>query len=528
MMARHAPLEDTDMSEEDTKRLATSAADVVTYPILTREIDSDLGGPSRAGALNGGALNHTAQQTLRDLLGWRYRSEDAAGFTAALSKAFTARQVDGYTHWDWKPQSFSLQADLGAVTGAQASIHAQARTTIDQVLPLLDALEPLRVDVDKEDSEAIRSIVRASLREIVDELALKSGPRVQRVDLYFEGMLGDAGSGDGKSVDADSVDGQLGQLRERFGLLAERVNTVDEERNLTNFIVIVDQLHSLRQAWLARRGFFSRNLYSVRQPFLGTQLVQLAEILDVIVEQVQECCAGMDSVFFGAAERQATLLRLPPHPPITVAELMSWIESFATGEGRRLLQDSGKDGVVAFHDTIEPLARLARAAVVAASGDVGEGSKWSAPAAFRTRRVAVLLDCLALHLETAAQRAGEIQLSERMPHFVFEWALSPRKDGYLVRRWPVQGLCAAEEQIVRVDESREQIVQAALVDCNDRIVKEADDVRHGRDPVFDLRGKDWGLYDLLLEFGTGRIVRVRKAVQVHKHPDAAGSGGKKD
>lgn len=421
---------------EDSKAFFTRVEEAVAaYPILTREVDSDLGTKPTGAALNGGSLNRVAQQTLRDLLGWRYRSNDVPGFTAALSKAFTPKHADGYVQWEWKPQSFSLQADLGAITGAQASIHAQARATVDHVLPLLDALKPLRADVDAEDSESIRSIIRSALQEIVNELAARSGPRVQRIDGYIHGLLGRS-----PAPDAARVGGYLGQLRDRFGLLSSRVNTVEEERNLTNFIVLVDQLISLAISWKSKRTFFTRARSPLFEPFLGTQLVQLAEVLDVIVEQVHETYAGMNSVFLGAAERQATTLRLPigdATPPeevaITVAELLSWVESFATTEGRELLQNGGKDGVVAFHDTLEPIAQLLLAAYRLSNAAKTDDTPYS----FHSRRVSILLEALALHTNAAVQLASQIQGRNEMPCWIRSWLNGEHCDAlYQFRRAP--------------------------------------------------------------------------------------------
>jgi hypothetical protein len=156
-----------------------------------------------------------------------------------------------------------------------------------------------------------------------------------------------------------------------------------------------------------------------------------------------------------------------------------------------------------------------------------DDGKSSTPSAFRARRVAVLLEGLALHLQTAAQRAGEIQPSESMPQFVVRWAKSSRKEAYLVRRWPVQHVFADDNQVVRVDEGKEKIVRAALINRDDRIEAETESCKHGQDLVFDLRDKECVRYDLLLEFATRRIVRVIHAVQVDE-PAGAGPGGRKD
>ena len=135
-------------------------------------------------------------------------------------------------------------------------------------------------------------------------------------------------------------------MRHRFGLVRARVNTITEEQNLTNFLILVDYVNSLYQSWNSKRGFFD----GTEEPFLGTQLVLLSEILDAILEQLQETYDAMDSVFFGPAERQTTEIDLGPgRGSMTVTEILSWVENFAAVEGRQLIQEGGKDGVVVFN-----------------------------------------------------------------------------------------------------------------------------------------------------------------------------------
>ena len=98
--------------------------------------------------------------------------------------------------------------------GAQASIYQRAKVALDQSLPLLDGLYSLLPDSDPEDTGAIRAIIRFELSELVSELGVEGGPRVQRVDELFASLLGD----DPDLTDPEQVGGQLNLLRERLGL----------------------------------------------------------------------------------------------------------------------------------------------------------------------------------------------------------------------------------------------------------------------------------------------------------------------
>jgi hypothetical protein len=381
------------MSKEQLKELSNRVEEAVAFPLLTYDTSRPRGKP------NGGSTASTtsiAQQTVRNVLGWRYRDDDARGFTAALGKAFTLTQVEGHTEAIWNPQSFTLQADLGAVTGAAASILKQAKNAVEQALPLLDGLTALRPDIDVGNAEAIRSLVRSELNTLVDELGQTAGPRVQRTQLFFVQLLGQR-----ETVDPEQVEGYLGQLRDRFGLERRRVNTVNDELNFTNYLILVDYVIGLRRSFQNKAQYFVRG--SDTEPFLGTQLVLLSQSLEVILEQVQETYDGMDSVFFGAAERQTTVLALDGQPPITVSELLSWVETFSAIEGRRLIEEGGKDGVVSFRQSANVLAELVKGAATHSAKSANNPTR-----AFHSKRVAVMLDGLAAQIHAAHGLASQI------------------------------------------------------------------------------------------------------------------------
>jgi len=160
--------------------------------------------------------------------------------------------------------------------------------------------------------------------------------------------------------DPEHVKGQLGELAKRFGLKRSRVLTVDEEQNFTNFLILVDYTNSLSQTWEAQKKFFARN--GTAEKFLGTQLVRLSQALAVIVESVHEAYESMDSVFFGADEREVAVLAFADHQPITVAELLNWVEQFAGVDAPQMIEDSGKDGVITVSQTLSKMAVLLKLA----------------------------------------------------------------------------------------------------------------------------------------------------------------------
>jgi hypothetical protein len=219
--------------------------DILAFPVLTREVGTTAPSASPAGApgATGAApIAKVIENALRNVLGWRPRM-DSNAFLAALNQSFTCTEVEGKMECQWTPRGAALgvQADLGGVTGAQASLYARARNTLDQVLPLLDGLRPLRSESDPEDTQSMRAIIRSEIVELVNELGILGGPRIPRVNQLFRLLMGidpedPAAIGAQRTAlqDPEKVGGQLSVLQERFGLTRDRVNTPAEEQTLTN------------------------------------------------------------------------------------------------------------------------------------------------------------------------------------------------------------------------------------------------------------------------------------------------------
>jgi hypothetical protein len=338
-------------------------------------------------------LEQIVEGSLREVLAWRPRTTDVKGFAAALKQAFTEEEVDGRSRWKWTPRSYSVQADMGAVTGAQASIYARARAALDQSVPLIEGLYPLRADADDEDMEAIRALVESQLTELTDELGVVGGPRILRVEGLFDTLLGQNFGSD----EPDDAEGLLGVMRERFGLERPQVNTITEEQNLTNFRIIVDHAIGLKRSWNTLKHYFDRRGTDV---FLGTQLVLLSRSLGVIAESVQELYFKMDSVWLGEAERQTVVL----NSRLTIAELLSWVERFASEEAPRIIREAGKDGVIAFQPTLRQLRNLVQRALEQSREDANNPQ-----AGFHHERVRKGLGELKLHLDEAVRLTGQIR-----------------------------------------------------------------------------------------------------------------------
>jgi hypothetical protein len=355
------------------------------FPLLTTE------GAVRGGAQPTAATDQTPTVTevIRDVLSWRPRRQDTKAFTAALDASFQLYMVEGHVEARYVPRGYAVQADLGGVTGGQASLYTRAKTSHVEITRILDALKPLRPDADPEDCEAYRALVRDSVRQIVSELGIPGGPRVELVDSAFAVLTGQQFGGQpgfsigtppgglaDKVVDAggsrtqtplalpgttvDDIPGQLGALRDRFGLTDDNVNTVDEEKIRTAFLTLVDLIVDLQRSWQDQRVAFGSD---VGRGFLGTELVLINRLMAASVEQVDELEAVLGSALVSSAERQTIVLN--SRTRLTLDGLLTWTRTFLAEDGPRIARDTGRDGLTtSFTPTVLALLQAVRTTLV--------------------------------------------------------------------------------------------------------------------------------------------------------------------
>lgn len=344
-----------------------------SYPILTEELGyppspaANGGGTVSGsnGSTQGGSLGPTVNKALQAVLGWKIKPDDATGFLGALTQSFQLKTVEGAVVSTWTPRSYVVQTDLsGGVTGAQASIYTMAKTISDQLLPLVDGLYPLIPASDAETVDALKQLVRSQVTNLTNEFGYLGGPRVMRVQQYFQMLFGitltltlapphpatkqpatvnisgknpphgspllkmfqngippnnpthDPFTGSNNDPDwpglywtnPDTVLGSLGDLRDALGLSElvkpSYINTITDEQNVTNFRIVVDYANSLLNGWQNSIRFFAgRNSH-----FLGTQLVIISRQLGVVSETVDEVRFVLESVFIGPSQRETLMV----------------------------------------------------------------------------------------------------------------------------------------------------------------------------------------------------------------------------
>ena len=445
---------------------------IPSFPILTEEVGyppSPLAGGatsansrSGGGSANGygggggrGGLGPMVTRALQDVLGWKIKSNDSAGFLGALNQSFTLKESEGTVVSTWTPRSYAVQSDLsGGISGAQASLYTMAKTMLDQLLPLIDGLYALDPSANTEDTAALKQLVNSQLMNLTAEMGYLGGPRVMRVHQYLQMLLGvrlelrqtphptrlvieKRHPPRGSPLDQrfqlgawppvhhywanpDLVLGSLGNLRDMLGLFElvdvrnRFINTVADEQNVTNFRVIVDYVNSVLNAWSNSIQFFA----GANSRFLGTQLVIISRQLGVVSEAIDEVRFVLDSVFIGPAQRETTQIIFtglaPPMiadlPPIFLEDLLQWAQNFVGAEAQEVIQNGGKLGLGEdFMASVEQLYVQTYGLYLFAQGQ--------APAPLGTARVQQALYKLVSQLKELFQLTQSIELPYVAPRY---------------------------------------------------------------------------------------------------------------
>jgi hypothetical protein len=395
-------------------------------------------------------------RALQDVLGWKIKSNDSAGFLGALNQSFTLKESEGTVVSTWTPRSYAVQSDLsGGISGAQASLYTMSKTMLDQLLPLIDGLYALDPSANSEDTAALKQLVTSQLMNLTAEMGYLGGPRVMRVHQYLQMLLGvrlelrksqhplrlgieKRHPPRGSPLDQrfplgawppaheheywaspDLVLGSLGNLRDMLGLFElvdvknRFINTVADEQNVTNFRVIVDYVNSILNAWSNSIQFFA----GVSSRFLGTQLVIISRQLGVVSEAIDEVRFVLDSVFIGPAQRETTQIiftglvdPIGDLPPIFLEDLLQWAQNFVGAEAQDVIQNGGKLGLGEdFMASVEQLYVQTYGLYLFAQGQ--------APAPLGTARVQQALYKLVSQLQELFQLTQSIELPYVAPRY---------------------------------------------------------------------------------------------------------------
>jgi hypothetical protein len=302
----------------------------LNVPVVVTE---QIGAAAGATASTTGAPSAVIERQLRNILGWTPKPADTYGLVRALEKSFSAREDRGVTRWYYTPRGTAIPLEAAEITGAQGSLYLRAKGAVDDMLTILDGLEPMREEAADEDAvEGIRTIVQYTLSQIVDEIGRDGGPTVPLVDSLFDQLLGT----DETKTKEDEVDGDVGRLRDRFYFDRDFISTLADETNFTKFLTLVDSAVSLRGSWIAQRDFF---VGTSGKPFFGPQLSKLRRVLETIGQNAEEVFVALDTVGIDQTERESLV-----RDSLFLQPTLDWVQGYVTEAAPRLVEQAGVDG----------------------------------------------------------------------------------------------------------------------------------------------------------------------------------------
>ena len=136
----------------------------------------------------------------------------------------------------------------------------------------------------------------------------------------------------------------------------------------------------------------------------------LLQSLAVLAESVQQAYFILDSLFMGPEERRMTFIEMGEGSQLSLAELLEWVDQFSSEEGRSLIQDGGKDGVISLLPTVMRLQQLVDRAL-----DQARTPSNNPTHAFHSPRSRNALEELSEHLKNTAELAAQIQRPSTKP-----------------------------------------------------------------------------------------------------------------
>jgi hypothetical protein len=292
---------------------------------------------------------------LRNILSFQPSTADLDGTQRALDRAFDRIEEDGITKVVYAPRGPSIAVEGVEITGAQGAIYQRARSALDEMVVALDELEPMLDEIaDEEAVEAVREIVRSELRQIVTELGAEGGPNVLLIDGLWAQLLG-VEIGEVAAPQPNKLEGNLGELRERFYLKRRYIDTIDDEANYTRFLTLAEQASSLQQSWTVHRDAF---IGGRKTEYFGQVLVHLRRVLQTISDDVDEAERALDGVNIGRSERQLQRVEYAG-APLYLQATLDWIRRFVTEDALHLIDVAGKDGAIALYPTLWSMAEAA-------------------------------------------------------------------------------------------------------------------------------------------------------------------------
>jgi len=276
----------------------------------------------------------------------RFRSALARAFPAAVNAATGATTISYVA-----PSSSVMPFQSGTpATGALAGIQAQTSLLAGEALTVLARLRPMHCACD-DGVEPLRDLIRRELEELPSLFAQYTGPQAVQIDIAFRLLTGVTFVNYvRRTPDPKLVEGQIGTLGKRLGIYNSALTT-DDEVIRTDFLIFVSYVWMLETAWAALRVDFQK----ASSDFIGVNTRHLNLRLFALHRANTDLVAAFDDAGLGPAERMT--FTLESERPITLADLLSWIDEVASSKGLAVIT-AGLDGIRALDPVVDELLRL--------------------------------------------------------------------------------------------------------------------------------------------------------------------------
>jgi len=339
----------------------TTLANTFTRYAQTQQTAYETGTSQTVGAGSTNLMERQVSNALSQVLG-RAPGRTPESFISALNEAFPTTSngkvsftpsrsiVSLYAHHEngiTPNQKGLIAAGLaGQLSAEQATLYRQTCIIAADALKVLEGLHPISPAADLDRVEALRALVRSEINSLVEEFGRLDEPRSQRVETYFDQLIG--------------PNGHLFQLGERafFNRRFQTPATLDEEAQIAGFELIKNYIRTLRHTW----DDYKPKSKSIDYPMFSERLARASILLPVIAEGNLNFMSAMDSIGFTENERHSSATKFTTLgkceldlPEITVNDLNEWLDRFASLEGPSILADSGHYGLEFVTDQADSL-----------------------------------------------------------------------------------------------------------------------------------------------------------------------------
>lgn len=321
-------------------------------------------------------LKESVSSAITEVLGAPIQPGDVQTFRRMLMQRFERKEEEGRVEYEWKREALAVDTVLGPLklTGSQARLYQRTQPCLKEIQVILDRMTPLRSDADMDLIKAQKAVVLDLVKNIVAESG-REPPRNILVEKLSISLLGSYVIDNIDDPEAkDFVSSQLVEMEKALFYEGEEITDItdlEDEELLTDDLMLRDNIWTLYEAWGHYMGEDIEELHKAWKRYveeepnkltLGENLRVLSRQLAASYESTQEARDGLTSVGFGPGEQKTWQEFNGDQEGInglTLDDLLSMVEMFATVKAPKLIQDGKMSGIRAMLPLAEELHKLA-------------------------------------------------------------------------------------------------------------------------------------------------------------------------